>query len=99
MARLIDADNITFNQHEIKTMEMLAMIVDVIEKQPAVDAVPVIRCEDCSAFLPTVVEVVKGKPAVTKRNYCCMWEGNTSREGYCSKAERKKEQKDESQAG
>lgn len=52
--RLIDADAlITFwteclTQEEIDTWDMrIATVIENVKDQPTVDAVPVVRCEDC----------------------------------------------------
>lgn len=46
--RLIDADKLW--KDTTSTIEECAEFLEIIEKQPTVDAVPVIRCKDCDYY-------------------------------------------------
>lgn len=47
MARLIDADELIEIAHRIR-LDSRERIEQMIESAPTVDAVPVVRCKDCS---------------------------------------------------
>ena len=58
-------------------------IVDIIDKQPTVDAVAVLRCRDCTHW-------GVGSPVETERVKCCEYAGYMIGEnGYCLYGERK----------
>lgn len=54
MARLIDAMRIDFDEVDISGCtdvdDIIAAVEDLIDKQPAVDAVEVVRCKDCKHY-------------------------------------------------
>ena len=82
--RLIDADALkeyfkTIRKYHVgKYSEWY--LADVLEQQPTVDAVPVIRCKDCKWYY------MGGAT-------CMFWDGANSMCGddYCSRAEREEE--------
>lgn len=64
--RLIDADALAKELMH----EGLGYQYNRVINAPAVDAVPVIRCKECTEH---------GK----RTNYCAIWRCNTSPDGYC----------------
>ena len=60
-----------------------AMIIDLIDEQPTVDAVEVVRCKNCEYYLPD-------EPTICELTMC-----GASDEGFCAWAERKKDAKEE----
>ena len=58
-----------------------ALIIGVIDEQPTVDAVEVVRCKDC---------VHNQLPSTSGNVNCELWYGMTNLYGYCSRGERKK---------
>ena len=70
--RLIDAEHLKWNVGGIKCGTLTVAYLDWIleHEEPTVDAVPVIRCKECTEH---------GK----RTNYCAIWRCNTSPDGYC----------------
>ena len=56
-------------------------IEKIIDEQPTIDAVPVIRCKDCVHF----------KLSKVLGNTCALTDNHVTRNDFCSKAERKEE--------
>lgn len=81
--RLIDADALKqkfLEQFGYHGMWPINVIHGIIDGMPTVDAVPVVRCEDCSHF-----EIDKHYG-----NHTCWQTGeDTGKCDYCSRAERK----------
>ena len=80
MMRLIDADAlIEFIVEEAQDLRTLSTktVGQAISKTPTVDAVPVIRCNDCKKF---VVE--------EDQAYCLDMYGQCDENGFCAWAER-----------
>lgn len=77
MPRLIDADR----ARETATIDLVAHHID---RQPTVDAVPVVRCKDCKRF--SACEEVEG---VSWTGYCNYGEFHTDDEDFCSRGERR----------
>lgn len=87
--RLIDADSL------IKSLgigDLPIRLTYEIESAPTVDAVPVIRCEDCKWFGVANLKDRYGQPYPVP---CCRGLGNIllgiTPDDYCSRAERKEE--------
>lgn len=59
-------------------------IIDRIKAAPAVDAVEVVRCKECTRFSPC--EEVEG---VSWTGWCNYGEFHTDEDDYCSRGERK----------
>ena len=60
-----------------------AMIIDLIDEQPTVDAVEVVRCKNCKYYL-------SDEPTICELTMC-----GANDEGFCAWAERKKDAKEE----
>ena len=58
-----------------------AMIVDMVDEQPTIDAVPVVRCKDCTEFSDDDEEDGWG--------FCNNTGVGMERDGFCSCGERK----------
>ena len=84
--RLIDAEALKQDAKRDRAIcECLADIVDVtllIDSQPTVDAVEVVRCKDCSRISPSVT-------AIKDSVYCREFRAYMPCDGYCSYGERK----------
>ena len=67
--------------------------VRTIERLPAVDAVPVVRCRDCKHFDLDHWETINGIPLIVAHEICTFWGGGckTDADGHCFKAERREE--------
>lgn len=88
MARLIDADEVDYENISC-SQSQLHWLHRIIEMQPTVDAVEVVRCRDCKWYMPgdLFTDIMfchrlkkdNGKPA--KYNYCA--------DDFCSYGERK----------
>ena len=80
--RLIDADALKqrfLEQFGRCGMWPINVIHGIIDGMPTVDAVPVVRCEDCKHF-----EIDKHYG-----NHTCWWSGETvRRDDYCSQGKR-----------
>ena len=91
--RLIDADALkeyfkTIRKYHVgKYSEWY--LADVLEQQPTVDAVPVVRCKDCKHMGD--VYLVSLPWLEQKEHRCRLWEHPTTPDDYCSRAERKEE--------
>ena len=96
--RLIDAD--ALNDDILKSAVMIddrgiqtgyEIAIELIKRQPTIDAVPVIRCKDCKNYEYDHVEKVYGIPLIVAHEICKRWgEGRkTSENGWCFLAERK----------
>ena len=65
-----------------------AMIVDMVDEQPTIDAVPVVRCKDCNHFKRDISCVgVYGE----RKTNTCEWHGfaDVKPDWYCADGERK----------
>ena len=84
MSRLIDADALRawFSDHSVYDEFPVGYIMGLLDDQPTVEAVPVIRCKDCK-FLRFTGTVWKCQ----NRLVMMLCEPND----YCSRAERKEE--------
>ena len=80
--RLIDADAVDY-ENIMCSLRQLEWLNTIIEKQPTIDAVPVVRCKDCKHG-----EV--DEPEDFPDQYCCHC-GHMWNEGYyfCADGERK----------
>ena len=91
MTRLIDVDALTTDilalpdcQNGYSGTYDKACIIGMIEEQPTVDAVPVIRCKDCK----------HSEPWYRDKRRCFLWAEtgiDVWDDGYCNYAERKEE--------
>lgn len=79
MTRLIDADL----YKEDMTHEFPEYYEEVLDAQPTIDAVPVIRCKDCIYFTP--------EKSGEHWNVCRFYDAPKTADGYCNDAERKEE--------
>lgn len=78
MARLIDADELIEIAHRIR-LDSRERIERMIESAPTVDAVPVVRCKDCSWC-----EVYNyGGKKYFSCNYDCGLYGDVDPDGFC----------------
>lgn len=95
--RLIDADavingvrNRCLGQTDVAKAEY--QIIDMLNRMPAVDAVPVIRCKDCKRLGVANMKDKYGQPNSVP---CCRRNGHIrlgiKPDDYCSRAERKDE--------
>lgn len=76
MPRLIDADALVFKDgREYLPTGKYVTIVD-INNAPAVDAVPVVRCKDCSLYH-------KMQDLDEDYDWCDMWDEEIDPNGYC----------------
>ena len=80
--RLIDADALLNRMQKDPLFDLVERygVSGVINAEPTVDAVPVIRCKDCKKF---VVE--------EDQAYCLDMFGQCDENGFCAWAERKEE--------
>ena len=83
MGRHIDADVFSeyvnnISTHWLNNWSTLGVLA-AIDKQPAVDAVPVVRCKDCEWF------------HLDEGGYCGQGQCCCNENGFCSYGERKKE--------
>lgn len=86
--RLIDANKLGLTDFEILMCdgdykEALKMVLSKIDNAPIIDAVPVVRCRDCTFYLPDGV----GDPDGVCTN-SAFW---MTEDGYCSCARRRGE--------
>lgn len=74
---------------------VLDQILTDIENEPAIDAVPVIRCKDCDhSTISATIERRTGE--IEPAGYICkMWRAPTRGEGFCHKALPKRKGRDE----
>lgn len=56
-------------------------VLDVISREPSVDAVPVVRCMECRALEPCLA-------ASDGYSWCNMWAAVVRKNGYCHRAEK-----------
>lgn len=95
--RLIDVDVVvealdealkeqTYAMDALRKQLLVGFTKQVLSDAPTVDAVPVIRCEDCKFFEG---ENEYGNP------YCSNWSSITYAYGFCHEAKRRKENKNE----
>lgn len=104
--RLIDADSLEpyyrLMQDNATGMNMMALPDGVVDQQPTVDAVPVIRCKDCkhyerdhfdAVYYPTESGEAQKVPLITAHEICTKWGDGckTAEDGYCFLGERKEE--------
>lgn len=82
--RLIDATNLIADLNRFAPEHYSRSVDLIIEKQPTVDAVPVIRCCDCIHF-----EYFEDQ--FTQMTHCDVHDRCTDYTDYCSWAERKGE--------
>lgn len=75
--RLIDIDEFDY-ENIMCSQDQLHWLNRMVEKQPAVDAVPVVRCKDCKHYVLQAC-------ACRHENF----NGIISLDGYCSYGERK----------
>ena len=61
-------------------------LIDLIEKAPTVDAVPVVRCRECAEFEPNNGGLPFG--------LCLQWEQYTDGDGFCYRGKRKHDDHD-----
>ena len=61
-----------------------AMIVDMVDEQPTIDAVPVVRCRDCR-YMTEHYDTDGNAPYWT----CSEWDSGTDYDGYCHYGERR----------
>lgn len=91
--RLIDADAFKksvltdFGEHytqchDTDQTSLMDMVMDNLDEQPTIDAVPVVRCRDCIKISPSVTEI---KNAV----WCRTFRAYIPCDGFCSYGERK----------
>ena len=80
--RLIDAD--ALKKHYAWWDDDRQKLFDsIVDSQPTVDAVPVIRCKDCKHWQKSVINY---------NEYVCYWGGYVKQEDdYCSWGKRKEE--------
>lgn len=87
--RLIDADALKrqirqgINPHNLSAVMAAGAFFGEVDKSPTVDAVPVVRCEECKRW--DEKENFKGKC------YCKAWQCHTSSEWYCALGKRREE--------
>ena len=90
MAKLIDAMRIDFDEVDISGCtdvdDIIAAVEDLIDAQPAVDAVEVVRCKDCMLCYESISSSTGYK--------CSVWglygdDCECSPEGFCNKAMRR----------
>lgn len=76
--RLIDADALIAEMHNVilKDGEDRSTFYEAIQRQPAIDAVPVVRCKDCTYY----------EPDENGGNYggCSFTYSLMPKDGYCS---------------
>ena len=90
MPKLIDAEMLwKVITTRIEEYCDIADLIEIIETQPTVDAVEVVRCKDCVHSGQCTKEIVM-KMRVGSYLYCPM--GN---EGFCSHGERKEDAEEE----
>lgn len=93
MTRLIDTDALRawFSDHSVYDEFPVGYIMGLLDDQPTVDAVPVIRCKDCK--FATITDGVYGRNQEVK--YCDIWFPSEAEympiDYYCASAERKEE--------
>lgn len=90
--KLIDADKIGLTDVELIMCEgsykkVLEALIRNIQQQPAIDAVPVVRCEYCEHW-DASWKCSDG----SDDHYCYMADRVTDREYFCRDGERKEEQ-------
>ena len=67
----------------------LSLAYDIVNRQPTVDAVEVVRCKDCKNWLQRSAEVYR--PVGIEGCACGSWIRITQENDYCSRGERKDE--------
>lgn len=90
MSRYIDADELIEDMKKDQTIHFFggARMCDIqrmIDKQPTVNAVPVVRCEDCVYFTKLVFPPVDGD------GLCSKMFGGTYLHWFCACGKRKEE--------
>lgn len=81
MSRLIDADKVDY-ENIMCSQAQLHWLNAIIEMQPTVDAVEVVRCKDCE----------KGHPELNShcdKAWCVKFARDMEMNGFCSYGERK----------
>lgn len=68
--------------HDTDQTSLMDMVMDNLDEQPTIDAVPVVRCRDCIKISPSVTEI---KNAV----WCRTFRAYMPCDGFCSYGERK----------
>lgn len=68
--------------HDTDQTSLMDMVMDNLDEQPTIDAVPVVRCRDCVKISPSVTEI---KNAV----WCRTFRAYIPCDGFCSYGERK----------
>ena len=66
-----------------KDKEAIETCIKVLEDQPAVDAVEVVRCKDCEHYEPFNIRPFVGE--------CYVWSAAVKESGFCHQGERKAE--------
>ena len=91
--RLIDADKLKKSLRSNKGAEILGHSIvrlfyldELIDEQPTVDAVEVVRCRDCSRISPSVT-------AIKDSVYCREFRAYMPCDGYCSYGKRRNDGK------
>ena len=85
--RLIDADNVDY-ENIMCSQQTLHWLYGIIEEQPTVDAVPVVRCADCQHCALDYADQGFGYPTKPIR-VCIIHDHETKLDDYCSWARRK----------
>lgn len=67
-----------------KMEELCKAVKAVADSAPTVDAIQVIRCENCNKVIP---EINAAKPGSIRR--CSLWDRFVRYDDYCSQAQRK----------
>lgn len=89
MSRLIDADKLRKDVLDLPNCYNgfsdtydKAMIVDLVDEQPTVDAVPVVRCKDCQYSRPKKSGI---------KLHCAWWYRSVYDDDFCSSGKRRKD--------
>lgn len=74
--RVIDADLLTKEIYQQLSIDDYLKFVEFIKKAPTVDAVPVVRCEDCEYFTSISKYSINGSCYLSDdlwkpNDYCC----------------------------
>ena len=82
MSRYIDADALKRRVGELIVPEWVRTLIRTwLESAPTVDAVPVVRCQNCKHYC--------GEDTYTNHRICKMWNEEVFANGYCYYGERK----------
>lgn len=85
--RLIDADEMRQDWLENGQNEYVYdtnAVLDSIDEQPTIDAVPVVRCRDCKYH-----QLMENKKSFMYWHNCKLWCADISEDDFCSYGERK----------